>query len=92
MSNDQLLTTAITELNASVRELRGEVSGLRSDLADTRVTVALMQGAQQGESAAVEKRGQADEDSHRAKALRVEITAAAGVILGAVAAFAALVH
>jgi len=68
------VTRALDRLSDDMRDLRSDMDGLRRDLANTRETVARMQGAQDGEDEAVDRRSRI-----------VEIVAASGVVLGALA-------
>ena len=72
------VTRAIDDLRTDLRDTRTEIGELRGELSETRETVARIQGAQEGEAHHVER-------SHRLRDQAIAITAALGVILGAVA-------
>ena len=77
------LSTAITELNANMRDLRSDVGELRGEVTTVRETVARMEGRQQGEVQTVDR-------SHRKRDQWIAFAAAAGVILGSIATVAAV--
>jgi hypothetical protein len=83
------LSEGIKDLRGDIREMRGEMNALRDDLAETRVTVAHMQGSAEGHN---EVQVNVTERTHRARSFMVEVAAAAGVILGAVATVATVFH
>ena len=72
------ITDLIGDVRKDMRELRSGMLDLRGDLAQTRETVAKMQGRQEGENIRSDRR-------HRWRTYVVDVAAACGVILGAVA-------
>jgi len=83
------LSKSIEGLSADMREMRGEMGSLRDELAETRISVAKMQGHNEGHT---EVQVNVDSRRHRARSFFVEIAAALGVLLGAGAALAQLIH
>jgi len=83
------LSKSIEGLSADMREMRGEMGSLRDELAETRISVARMQGLSDGHT---EVQVNVDSRRHRTRSFLVEAASALGVILGAGAAVIALIH
>lgn len=81
------LSRAIDRLADEMRDMRTEMGTLRGDLAETRETVATMQGQRDGEAKVEVKVNQTNEGRHRTRELVMNAVSTLAIVLGAYAAF-----